>query len=85
MLVCTPRKRHDNVATVKARRFPTLGTTLNPRGRDFRRRAAFFDLCQWQASKDSFVMIDIEAKLNCERHIADLKLCPAKRGFGAWH
>jgi hypothetical protein len=46
-----------------------------------------FDLRQLQATENSytFVMIDIEAKLNCERHIADLtlRIAQLKEGSGA--
>ena len=46
-----------------------------------------FDLRQLRATENSytFVMIDIEAKLNCERHIADLtlRIAQLKQGSGA--
>ena len=42
----------------------------------FAQKRQRFDLRQLQATEDFYTlaMISIEAKLNCERHIADLKL-----------
>jgi hypothetical protein len=52
---------------------------------EIRRENRCFDLRQLQATEDFYTlaMISIEAKLNCERHIADLKLCIAQLKAGS--